>query len=102
MITRYTSICVYHFLVECRFLLSFSYFPLILYNVLSPFLCFHPMSCHPLLSFRGWSLDDSEELLQVPSDALQPLTAVPLESEVWVAGVGRHVGHIWKYIFLSF
>ena len=69
---------------------------------MSPFLCFHPMSCHLLLPFRGWSLDDSEELLQVPSDALQPLTAVPLESEVWAAGVGRHLGNIWNYIFLSF
>ena len=41
------------------------------------------------MSFRGWSLDDSEELLQVPSDALQMLTAV-LETEVvcWVAGLG--------------
>eukprot|EP00435_Cladocopium_sp_Y103_P053463 s354_g17.t1 len=32
-------------------------------------------------SGQGWSLDDSEELLQVPSDELQPLAAVPLEIE---------------------
>ena len=40
--------------------------------------------------FQGWSLDDAEELLQVPSEALQPLAAVPLE--VCAAGLEPILG----------